>query len=569
MQLLTELNFWLNLSFANIGDFLSGEMFSWNPDHPLTFMQPYFWLFFTLVLLFYTLTHRIHTVRTAFLFAVSLYFYFKTSGLFLLLLLFTIINDYNIGKQIHRRTSKRSKKFLLILSICCNLFLLGYFKYAYFFLESVNDITGSQQAFFNHYAHFTNTWFGTKFSVDKLILPVGISFFTFQSISYVTDLYRGKVEPVKNILEYGFFVSFFPHLVAGPIVKSHEFLHQIRQPYALSREEFGMAVFWILNGFGKKVMADYLGFHFVDRILEQPSLYSGMEVIAGILGYSLQIYADFSGYTDIAIGIALVLGFRLKTNFLSPYKAASTSEFWKRWHISLSSWLKEYLYIPLGGNKTGTWASYLCLAIICLFAGLLYGKAWLYFFMVTMAAIMTVLFWYYPIVRQAFNTNVNLMVTMLLGGLWHGSSWMFLIWGALNGAGLMAHKFWTRMRPESTVQATWYRPLMIFVTLLFISFTRIWFRSPDLETVSMLFQRIQNHTGANLALTMASSYREILGLMLVGYVIHWLPEDWKVKYRQWFATLPLAVMLLLSVLLFLLFYQAMSAEMRPFIYFQF
>ena len=189
--------------------------------------------------------------------------------------------------------------------------------------------------------------------------------------------------------------------------------------------------------------------------------------------------------------------------------------------------------------------------------------------MVTMAAIMTVLFWYYPIVRQAFNTNVNLMVTMLLGGLWHGSSWMFLIWGALNGAGLMAHKFWTRMRPESTVQATWYRSLLIFVSLLFISFTRIWFRSPDLETVSMLFQRIQNHTGANLALTMASSYREILGLMLVGYVIHWLPEDWKVKYRQWFATLPLAVMLLLSVLLFLLFYQAMSAEMRPFIYFQF
>jgi alginate O-acetyltransferase complex protein AlgI len=226
-----------------------------------------------------------------------------------------------------------TQKLYLTISIICNLLLLGYFKYAYFFTESYNQLVGGDVKFFNHYAQFSNSFFGTHFSVDKLILPVGISFFTFQSISYVVDLYRDKVKPVKNILEYGFFVCFFPHLVAGPIVKAHEFLHQINQPYKLSRQDFGVALFWILNGFAKKVMADYIAINYIDRIFDNPNYYSGTEVVFGVFGYSLQIYADFSGYTDIAIGIALALGFRLKTNFLSPYKAASTSEFWQRWHI--------------------------------------------------------------------------------------------------------------------------------------------------------------------------------------------------------------------------------------------
>lgn len=461
------------------------------------------------------------------------------------------------------------KKILLTWSIICNLLLLGYFKYAYFFLESYNQMAGSTSSFFNHYAHFTNTYLGTHFSVDKLILPVGISFFTFQSISYTVDLYRGKVEPVKNILEYGFFVSFFPHLVAGPIVKAHEFLHQIRLPYTLSRQEFGLAVFWILNGFGKKVLADFLAVNFIDRIFEQPSLYSGIEVIAGIFGYSLQIYADFSGYTDIAIGIALILGFRLKTNFNSPYKAESTSEFWQRWHISLSSWLKEYLYIPLGGNKTGTVGSYICLIIIGIFVCLLYQQVWLLFLLVTLSVILGFLIWFYPQFRQLVNTHVNLMVTMLLGGLWHGSSWLFLIWGGLNGLGLIIHKAWQKIRPAGISDAILYRPFMIGLTLCFISFTRIWFRSPDLATVSTLFHRMTNHFGMDVAATMAASYSQILLLTGLGYAIHWIPEASKIRYRTWFAALPLPVMVIFSVLLFFIYYQAMAAGMQPFIYFQF
>jgi alginate O-acetyltransferase complex protein AlgI len=549
--------------------FLRDTFFSWDPAHPLTFMQPYFWFFFTVVLLFYSFLYRLHSLRTAFLLAVSLYFYFKTSGVFLLLLLFTIINDYTIGRALYKATDQSVKKALLSVSIFCNLALLGYFKYAYFFLESYNQMAGKKEVFFNHYAHFTNTFFSTQLSVDKLVLPVGISFFTFQSISYIVDLYRGKVTPVKNMLEYGFFVSFFPHLVAGPIVKSHEFLHQIRQPYVLSRLDFGMAVFWILNGFGKKVLADYLAVNFVDRIFAQPSLYSGVEVIAGILGYSLQIYADFSGYTDMAIGIALILGFRLKTNFLSPYKAASTSEFWQRWHISLSSWLKEYLYIPLGGNKSGTTGSYLSLGAVALFAGLMVGEAWVFFFIVTLAAIIAAMIWFYPVVKQGVNTHVNLLVTMLLGGLWHGSSWMFLIWGGLNGLGLIIHKWWQNASPWKDNTSPGYRASMVLLTLLFISFTRIWFRSENLETVGHLFHRIGYYFGAEHIGKMASAYAHILLLMLAGYLIHWIPETSKAKYRHWFANLPLPVLFFCTAVACLLFYQAMSAGMQPFIYFQF
>ena len=258
--------------------------------------------------------------------AVSLFFYFKTSGVFVILLLFTIISDYNWGKQIDKTNSESKRKLFLTISVILNLTLLCYFKYAYFFADSFNQITDAHLKFFNHFAHFSNTYFSTSFSVDKLLLPVGVSFFTFQSLSYTIDLYRKKIKPVDSVFDYGFFVCFFPHLVAGPIVKANEFVHQIYQPYKLSKFEFGMAAFWIINGFCKKIVADYLAVNFIDRIFDSPTYYSGIEMVFGIFGYSLQIYMDFSGYTDMAIGLALILGYRLKTNFLSPYKKEHLKE---------------------------------------------------------------------------------------------------------------------------------------------------------------------------------------------------------------------------------------------------
>lgn len=521
------------------------------------------------VLLLFSVFYKVNKVRTIYLFAVSLFFYFKTSGVFVLLLLFTIISDYNWGNLIHKSTSETKRKVFLTISVILNLSLLCYFKYSYFFHQSANQITGGNSGFFNHFAHFSNTFFNTGFSVDKLLLPVGVSFFTFQSLSYTIDLYRKKIQPVNSVFDYGFFVCFFPHLVAGPIVKAHDFVYQIYQPYKLSRQEFGMALFWILNGFAKKIVADYMAVNYIDRIFDTPHLPSGLEVVFGIFGYSLQIYMDFSGYTDIAIGLALVLGYRLKTNFDSPYKAQSTSEFWKRWHISLSSWLQEYLYIPLGGNKKGSLGSYIAITIIVAFLVLLSGKIWLLYILVGVAIILLMLAYFLPKVAQNINTNINLMVTMLLGGLWHGSSTLFIIWGGLNGLGLIIHKAWKKISPFKNTENAAIKFLLMLVTLTFISFTRIFFRSPDMQTVNMLFYRMYNFFGGNQFFQILWGYKYVFALMLMGYLIHWIPERLKQKYRTWFATQHYAVMGIIAIVIVFLCYQLMSGEMQPFIYFQF
>lgn len=554
----------MNNIFSNIAHWLS-----YDPENPLIFTRLFFWAFFAVVLLGYSFVYKKVNVRTIYLLAASFFFYYQTSGVFLILLIFTIISDYNWGRLLAKTETPWKRRMFLTFSVVLNLTLLCYFKYAFFFTENLNEVAGTDITFFNHFAHFTNTWFGTSFSVDKLILPIGISFFTFQSLSYTIDMYRRKLEPVKNIFDYGFFVCFFPHLVAGPIVKAHDFIYQIYQPYNLSKREYGMAFFWILNGLGKKIMADYVGVNFVDRIFSHPELYSGVEVVLGIFGYSLQIYADFSGYTDMAIGIALLLGFRLKTNFRSPYKAESTSEFWKRWHISLSSWLKEYLYIPLGGNRNGTVGSYVAISILGIFMVLLYGNVTLIYILLAIALVLILIARIFPKFRHSVNTNINILVTMLLGGLWHGSSWMFIIWGGLNGLGLMLHKGWERINPIKNTSGVGYRPFAIFLTLVFISFTRIWFRSDSLDTVGIIFDRISHHFGGKLIGNVLWGYRTVLSVIVVGYLIHWIPESTKQQYREWFATRSEPALVAILIGYIFLLYQAVSADMQPFIYFQF
>ncbi len=536
---------------------------------PVIFTQLYFWGFFAVVLAIYSLLYKKNTLRTFYLLLVSFFFYYKTSGVFLILLIFTICSDYNWGRLIHQAKTDARKKMYLTISMIINLSLLCYFKYAYFFTESTNQLAGTDFHFFNHFAQFSNTFLGTKDPIDKLILPVGISFFTFQSISYIIDMYREKVTPVKSIFDYGFFVCFFPHLVAGPIVKANEFLYQIYLPYNLKRKEFGLAIFWIINGLGKKIVADYIAVNYIDRIFDNPNYYSGVETVFGVFGYSLQIYADFSGYTDIAIGVALLLGYRLKTNFKSPYKSQDVSEFWKRWHISLSSWLKDYLYIPLGGNKKGTIGSYICIAFLSIVLVLLTGKIWLLLVLLCLATVFVLLSYFFPKVKQSINTNVNLLVTMLLGGFWHGSSWLFIIWGGLNGLGLVVHKLWLKISPFKKTNSFFVKGMLVLITLTFISFTRIFFRSDNLETVSLIFDRINNHFGAALTLNIIKGYAVVFSVMAIGYLIHWIPERIKEAYRNKFADLPLPIMSIVVVIFVFCFYQLVSGEMQPFIYFQF
>jgi len=271
----------------------------------------------------------------------------------------------------------------------------------------------------------------------------------------------------------------------------------------------------------------------------------------------------------MAIGLALILGFRLKMNFNSPYKATSTSEFWKRWHISLSSWFQEYLYIPLGGNRNGTIGSYMAISILLLFLVLLSGKLILILVFLYLAVLLLILSYFFKGVRQKINTNINLMVTMLLGGLWHGSSWLFIIWGGLNGIGLIIHKAWEKISPFKNNETVLVKIVLMLVTLTFISFTRIFFRSSDMRIVLTIFDRIKNHLEFDFLVQIISAYKFVFALILFGYIIHWIPERIKASYRNWFSKQNYFVMGILAIIAVFLMYQIMSGDMQPFIYFQF
>ncbi|MGI6574996.1 MAG: MBOAT family O-acyltransferase, partial [bacterium] len=258
----------------------------------------------------------------------SLYFYYKTSGEFLLLLLLTAGINFVIGSWIAKANSKAAKKRLIWLSIAWNLGSLGWYKYTNFIIDTINQITG-----------------GSIPAMD-IFLPVGISFFTFQTMSYTLDIYFGKLEPIRSFADFAFFVSFFPQLVAGPILRASQFIPQINARLSLDKDRIAQALVLIFAGLIKKgVIADYISLNFVDRVFDNPALFSGVENLLAVYGYGLQIYCDFSGYSDIAIGLATLMGFHLPANFNSPYRATSITDFWRRWHISLSSWLRDYLYI--------------------------------------------------------------------------------------------------------------------------------------------------------------------------------------------------------------------------------
>jgi alginate O-acetyltransferase complex protein AlgI len=422
--------------------------FAFDPSRPLVFTDRIFWSFLAGVLVVDLFVHKRRGLRHAFLFVASLFFYYKTTGLFFLLLLFTCIWDFLIGKKIFVTRNPIKRKWWLVASIAMNLGVLCYFKYAYFFTDLFNQTFGTSHAVFNHLAYWSNGFFGTGFDIDKIILPIGISFFTFQSISYTVEVYKGELKPVKRFTDFAFFVTFFPQLVAGPIVRSTDLIPQLYKTYHLTKHEWGLAIFWILNGLLKKlVLADYMAVQFIDRVFSHPDAYTGFENLMAIFAYSLQVYADFSGYTDIAIGVALLMGFHFTKNFNSPYKASSVADFWRRWHMSLSHWLRDYLYIPLGGNQGGGIGSFVLTALfIGLFTAM--SGSWLVLsYSAALILFILLVSQVYPAFRLSIQTNINLMLTMLIGGLWHGASWNFLIWGGLNGLALVFYKYWNHISP--------------------------------------------------------------------------------------------------------------------------
>ena len=441
------------------------HIFAFDSNSPLLFTQFYFWAFFALVYTVFAIIMearplrrrgtdpiaqpsrtRLH-LRNVFLMAVSWFFYYKTSGIFLLILLFVTLNDWLIAQQIYRNQQQHNDikaRTWLIISVIIDLGLLCYFKYAYFFTNMVNDLFGTHFAVFDLFAYIGNGFRESgRFMVDTIVLPVGISFYIFQVISYTADVFRGRILPVRNLLDFGFYVSFFPQLVAGPIVRANEFIPQLYRPFRLSRRLAGLAVFWILNGLAKKIiLSDYLAVNFIDRVFDNPLLFSGFENLFALFAYSMQVYADFSGYTDIAIGVAMLMGFYLPQNFDSPYKSLNPQEFWRRWHMSLSRWLKTYLYIPLGGNRNATFGTFFWIALIALIALILTGSWWITGVILAIAVVVIIVAIRVPSHRKLLWSNLNSFITMLLGGLWHGASWNFMIWGGLNGIGMIIYKLW-------------------------------------------------------------------------------------------------------------------------------
>ncbi len=538
-------------------------------SRPWTFLELGFWVFFALVLIGFASLERKLALRNAYLMLVSWFFYYHTSQWYVVLLIFATSVDFGVAHALHRSDKPWLRKLLLALSVLSNLGVLFFFKYAYFAADLWNDLTGLAWNPTPFWAGWSNASLGTDFVEDVILLPVGISFYTFQCLSYTIDVYRRNLKPVARFTDFAFYVSFFPQLVAGPIVRASDFVPQLYQSYRVTRAQFGLGLFWIINGLLKKViLADFLAVHLVDRIFSQPTLYTGWENALGLLAYTMQVYADFSGYTDIAIGIALWMGFTLAKNFDSPYKASSVGEFWKRWHMSLSSWLKDYLYIPLGGNRSGSVASYLLI-----FAGL-FGLAlsatspFVSYLLAGVVLVFLLLYQFIPVFRRGFNTNVNLMLTMLLGGLWHGASWNFMVWGGLNGLGLLAHKQWTRLRPYR-VEGWMLRGLGVLITLLFITFTRIWFRAPDWSTAMSIVNQLSTGWNVVPSLAMLAAWWRPALILAMGFAIHWIPERYKAWYRDRFANLNHFLLAGISLAAILLAYQFMAAESQPFIYFQF
>ncbi len=502
---------------------LVSVIFSYDPDKPFIFSTPAFWIFFLLLLAGFSLVYKKLFLRNFYLLLLSLFFYYKTGGLFLLLLLFVTLIDFTCGMLIYRSKTKFWRRSVILISIISNIGILMYFKYTGFFVQAINDLLGTDIVVKDFLGALSNSLLGTDFNVSSIVLPVGISFFTFQSLSYTIDMYRRKLEPVRNIFDFGFYVSFFPQLVAGPIVRASEFIPQLYKQYSLSQREFSHALFLIMKGLIKKIIiSDFIAVNFIDRIFDLPTAYSGFENLMAVYGYGLQIYCDFSGYTDIAIGLALILGFRLPFNFNSPYKASSVADFWKRWHISLSRWLKDYLYIPLGGNRKGK-----------------------------------------------FRTIINLMITMLIGGLWHGANLRFIIWGGLHGFGLAINKLWTFIFGEKTHKQWFPRAIGVFFTFQFVSFCWIFFRAQDMHSVGLILRQIFRDFIPGSFNTLFQAYSGVFALMAAGYIIHFLPEKFKESYRGLFIKIPLAVQMIIVILTGFLLYQMRTTEIMPFIYFRF
>ena len=540
------------------------QWFTYNPNHPLLFNSSLFLGLFLVFYLVYIFTKKHVHFRTVYVTLFSLFFYYKAGGNYFVLLILSSVLDYFFAGQIYKTQIPAARKFFLAVSMITNLGILFYFKYTNFLIDSFNAI------------------FQSNFALMDIILPVGISFYTFQTMSYTIDVYRREIEPAKSFLDFAFFVCFFPQLVAGPIVRAKDFIPQIYKKLTLTKEETSLALFLIIGGLLKKaVISDYISLNFVDRVFEAPNSYTPFENLMAVYGYSLQIYCDFSGYSDMAIGLALLMGFTLPINFRTPYQSKNITEFWRRWHISLSTWLKDYLYFSVGGNRRGTFWGYffptLFFGATLFWAVKMYDTTPIPLYIVAGAIIVFVL----AIVvakdtKKSVRSHFNQMTTMLLGGLWHGANLRFIIWGALHGLALAVHKTFMDFFPAKKEDekkgffSSTANVIFVIITFHFVAFCWIFFRAKDFDIALTVMNNIAElQFDWHKWQTIIEGYRNVFLLMAIGFVWHFFPQNMNDQLKNFFGSMPILFKAVIVALTFWVVYATASSGAQPFIYFQF
>lgn len=540
------------INSAGLGEWLIwlDELFTYNPRSPLLFNSGQFLFLFLGFFALYIALLRQDRLRIVYVILFSLFFYYKSSGVYFVLLLFSTFVDYYLGRWIYYADNKFSRRLGLLASMMTNLGMLAYFKYTNFFIGILNPL------------------FSSSVEPMDIFLPVGISFYTFQTMSYTIDIYRGKLKPLRSMVDFAFFVTFFPQLVAGPIVRASDFIPQIGKKISVTREDLSQGLMLIASGlFKKAVISDYIGVNFVDRVFDNPMFFTGFENLMAIYGYAIQIYGDFSGYSDIAIGIALLMGFRLPENFRTPYQSANLREFWRRWHISLSQWLRDYLYISMGGNRKGI-----------------------------------------------FRTYLHLMLTMLLGGLWHGANWKFVYWGALHGGALalergvedirkllrskvpsldnyvmenlMEHEsfskrfmgniyanlgigYWNLRNWMEPFLKLIRRPISVILTFHFVCYCWVYFRADSFEMATNIINQVLYSFHPEVAMQALIGYKKVFLMIGIAYLIHFMPQSTDKWWQDRFLLAPSWAKSVILALIMWLVIQTQSADVQPFIYFQF
>lgn len=467
-----------------------------------------FVLFFLLVLLGQALISDYRREKH-FLLVASYLFYMSWNVACGGLIFFTSAVDYYVGRGLGVIENPARRRWLLVASLVANLGVLAFFKYSNFLIANAQLILSG---------------FGVKASLPtlRLILPAGISFFTFQSMSYTIDVYRRQMEPCESLTDFLLFVSFFTHLIAGPIVRASKLLPQFaKRPTRTALDvETGIA-YCLLGAVKKVVISDQISPH-VDLIFANPAAYDAPTLLLGALGYAVQIYCDFSGYSDMAVGCARILGYWLCDNFQMPYSASSLTEFWRRWHIALSTWLRDYLYIPLGGNKRGRPQTYR-----------------------------------------------NLMITMVLGGLWHGASWNFVLWGGLHGCALAVHKFWVEQGGAAWIEQRrgWrvvWRPVSWLITQTVVLVGWIFFRASTFSVALVYLNRLLGWTTEGIRLSSPFILPAVCAVALIHLVVN-KDSNWAETIAQ--APMPRRILAYSTLLVLIVCLGASNAS--PFIYFQF